>query len=255
MPKFFIPGTHPRRFRVERLDYPVGSVAPFGQLVPTGKAREREWGDIDVIGALIGWFGVRAAFRDWDRRRSAQIRINEMREMNPHMLDRLSREERRAPYGRQAARKKFDATIKECVNTYGPLGGNVRGDLAIGDDIEEMMDAIDDLRIWMSPGLSADSVSVVPDQRLARRLDSFEKSVRHVDIWMSMGDFIGGVLSSPNLYSALAMGLHYSQVLNITYHQCAAPRCGALFLAKRSHANTCSPNCRRALSRSEKPTG
>jgi len=127
------------------------------------------------------------------------------------------------------------------VNTYGPLG--------VGDDIEAMMDAIDDLRIWMSPGRTAHSMFNARDSRLGKKLSGdLDAPGRRVDIALSKGGHTGGVIEVPTLYCALAGALHYGQVLKIDFRHCAAPKCGTLFIARRPDHMLCSNACRRAIS-------
>jgi len=256
LPVFRISGSRIRRFKIVRPDYPTGAVAPYGEIVPTSKATKKWPEPLPVADALVTWFRVRTLFREWDYSRGRRIWLDEARTKSPGVYARLSTEDRRSAAGRRPARERFDEALEKCVNKYGPLGGQVwhrdddgnRTEWKL-DGVEEMMDAIDDLRIWMSPGLAAHSMFNARDERLGRKLaGDLDAPLRRVDSYISMGGPVGGVIEKPNLYSALATALHYSQVLKIEFRPCAAPKCGTLFIATRADHHLCSNACRRAIS-------
>jgi hypothetical protein len=248
VPPFRVSGSRVRRFKIVRPDYPPGEVAPYGRIEPDHSARlpesaiTKKWEEpLPVVDALVAWFKVRTLFREWDYLRGRRVWLDEVRAKSPHIYAELTTKDRRAAAGRQAARMRFDEALEKCANTYGPLG--------VGDDIEELMDAIDDLRIWMSPGLAAHSMLNARDERLGKKLGGdLDAPLRRVDIAISTGGLDGGVIEKPNLYTALATALHYGKVLKIEFRQCAAPRCGALFVATRPDHHLCSNACRRAIS-------
>jgi hypothetical protein len=259
---FTVAGSRVRRFKIDRPDYPTGEVALYGRIEPDHSPRLPEsaitklWGEIKAVDALVAWFKVRMLFREWDYHRGQRLWLDEVKTKRPALYRQLSTQDRRSAAGRRPARLRFDDAIVKCLNTHGPLGGRVwvrddggnRTEWKL-DGIEEMMDAIDDLRIWMSPGLTAHSMFNARDARLGKKLSGdLDAPLRRVDIAISRGGYAGGVNEAPNLYSVLAQTLHYSQVLGIEYRQCAAPKCGTLFIAKRSDHYLCSVACRRAIS-------
>jgi hypothetical protein len=218
--------------------------------VPASKATKKWEEPLPVVDALVAWFKVRTLFREWDYYRGRRVWLDEVRANYPHLLGKLTTKDRRSAAGRRPARLRFDEALEECLNTYGPLGGDDDGNRTEWklDHIEEMMDAIDDLRIWASPGLAMNSTIDAHDERLGKNLSGdLEAPLRRVDRCISMGGLDGGVIEKPSLYSALATALHYSKVLKIEFRQCAAPRCGTLFIATRADHRLCSNACRRAI--------
>ncbi len=249
--RIYIPGAHPREYEVVRGDSGGEGLAQYGRLKAVKTKVPKPWGDTDIKGALSAWFEVRSLFRRWTDARDSWKMLWDLDDLDRRYNTSSSRagfeKDRQLAKQRRARRKRFDEALRKCVHAHGPLG--------MGNEIETMMIAVDDLRAW---ALGHDTFQVGRrDRRLMQRWGTRESQKRISDA-ITQCSFKPGVVEAPDLFCALAYGVHTCRERGIEFRVCAAPGCTAAFVANRNKV-MCSGPCRERAKyhrrKAKKPTG